>query len=509
MKYYLPTIVILSLLLTACSENESATAEQETSKTTSEVKSLAELTAGIRPPVPGIGVAFAKEKLAAETGGSFVYETGSVVTFPPNAVLHKDGTPVIGAYDVEYREFQDPIDMYFSGIPMGYDSAGIEYNFISAGMCELKASQNGEALYVNPEAYPSVSMVSRDNDPAHNLYYFDESTNQWISKGKPTINDIAEPVEEKSSKESAPVKPVKEDPAKHSFFITIDESMKIGSEFEGFDQMSFQIADEEKGYDPADAKNYWTGVNVEKSKKYKGKYVVTFTGVNITKSYLTDPVFSPADYEKAMANYNKVLAEYEAKVKEAEKKQAAWEADQAAIMEQNRKIDSVNQLIAIQNEINRKYNDSIDQIKKVVEEFDTKRFNFIENTYIVTQNLVVDGFGVWNCDNPAFKSGFIMTKALFEGLKLESPYYELNPDVYDKYVTLFSVIYEGYNSVMQNQVGEYKNLPNVTELLFAVDKETLYVLRVTGDETEVTKKPKEINIKGKTFKEIKSILVSL
>lgn len=298
-----------------------------------------------------------KQKLDANTGGSFVYETGSIVKFPENAVLYKNGSQVVGEIEIAYREFHDPIDIFFSGIPMDYDSAGTSYNFISAGMCELKAYQNGEELIVNPSANPIIDMVSKDEDPAHNLYYYDELASQWVPKGKPSINDFKEPENKPEISSELPVKPKKFNPKKYSFNISIEQ---LGSEFAGFDDMTFQIADEEKNYDPADAGIQWYSVDVQKSTKMTGKYIVTFSNATTTRTYITDPVFSEEEYEKAMATYNKVVAEKETAMKKQEEELAAWETKQGAIIEQNRKIDSINKAIEALNAITLENNKKIE-----------------------------------------------------------------------------------------------------------------------------------------------------
>ncbi len=469
--------ILIAVLFTACNAPEQP-AENEAESPVHE-EALPQLTSGIQPPALGINVPMMKKQLTAETGGSFVYSSGSIVTFPENAVLHADGSPVSGAFDVEYREFHDPIDIYFSGIPMAYDSMETTYHFVSAGMCELKAYQNGEELIVNPSANPSVDMVSKDADPAHNLYYYDEEQEKWMPKGKPEIKDF-EDVEEKSLvKEELPLKPQKIDPKKYSFYISVEE---LGSEFAGFDDMYFQIADEEKNYDPADAGIQWYSVDVQKSPKMKGKYLVTFSNASQTRTYITDPVFSDEEYEKAIANYNKVLGEKEAQKKAMEAEKAKWDAWQAEIIAQNRIIDSVNQIIALQNE--------------ALEGADVKTFKDVkipQGSYTIQRGFSFDSFGVWNCDNPIFKAqDFVKTQVNYEE-PLEIPN--------------FSVIYESYNSVYNNNIGSFRNLPESNEVLFFIEGAKLYYGKVTSQEEEVDLTLKQMDISNISFAEIKKKLL--
>lgn len=479
----LSILIFVATILMSCSES-SENNTNPTVKTSSESKSKAELTPGINPPAADLDVPYMNKQLLAENGGSFVYETGSIITFPENAVLHADGTPVEGSFDIEYREFHDPIDIFFSGIPMNYDSAGISYQFISAGMCELKAYQNGEELIVNPKASPSVDMVSKDEDPAHNLYYYDEEASQWLSKGKSEIKDFEEPEEVPEMTVDIPIEPQKIDPQKYSFYISVEE---LGSEFKGFNNMYFQIADEEKNYDPADAAIQWYSVDVERSTKLKGKYLVTFSNASLTRTYITDPVFNDEEYENAMATYNKVMEEKAEELKKQQEELAAWEATQAKYLEQQRKMDSINKEIAAYNEM--VYNSD----KK-----DFDNFEFDQDQYTIQRGFQLSSFGVWNCDNPKFKEeNFVVSKVKFkgEGSKLSDE--------------MFSVIYEKYNSVYNGNVGNYRNLPSTNEIVFLIKDQSLYYGKVSSEGPEVAVKLDRMDVSNTSFKEVKKRLMSI
>jgi hypothetical protein len=493
------TLLVL-IVIAACSEAPQEESTNSTAVTSDTTANEVASSTGITPPVPSVDVPYMKKTLNAENGGVLVYETGSIVSFPANAVLYSDGSPVEGDFEVEYREFHDPIDIFFSGIPMGYDSAGISYNFISAGMCELKASQNGQELMVNPGANPTVDMVSKDSNPAHNLYYYNENEEAWIPKGKSVIEDIPEPTGEPIAKEEEPAKPKKKDPSKHSFFITIDETMKDVSEYAGFDQMHFQIADQEKGYNPADAKKQWTGVAVKKSDKFTGKYLVTFTGVNITKTYLTDPVFSEEQYEQAMAHYNKVMAEYEANLKQLKAEQAEWEAQQAAIIAQNRKIDSMNEIIAQRNAETIAYNKQMAKAKAKMDSLEKLTLNvsdaeFTQNLYTVSRGFALSSFGTWNCDNPMFvKEGFVATNVTFKGFEDSTP--------------AFTVIYKKHNSVFPGNYQTFRNLPNTHEIIFIVQGNALLFGIVKDDALSKTVDLEIMDLTNVSFNEVKKQLMT-
>ncbi len=530
-KYFLLPILICALA--SCTDSEKTEQQDNETKTTKDTIIAAK--AGINPPISHADVPYMNVKLDAGKGGVFVSKNGSIVTFPENAVLNADGTPAVGEFDITYREFLDPLDIYFAGIPMNYDSAGIGYNFISAGMCELNASQNGNALKVNPSAEPEVQLVSRDSDPAHNLYYYDKKTDQWLNKGKPELSEMKAPVVSDVKQTPMPVKLVKKDETKHRFTVAIDKSEVAMSAFDGYDQMEFQIADEEKNYKPSDAKIHWTGVKVEKSTKYKGKYDVIFTSANITKTYLTDPVFSEADYQKAIKHYEKTLKENKALADKADKYNKEFDQKQAAIIKQNKIVDSINKEIAIQNKeyelyydsmvkvydmvkaknlVTKKYNDSIKEInaelkeailleqKKQMEAYEAElaklkalnKVNIKQDAATLNRGFRFSEFGMWNCDNPYLREENVVTTTI--NLESYSP------------AQKFTVIYESLNSVFDNNQGTFKNLQNTNEVLFFVENTTLYYLIVQDDAQQQVDQPMiEMDVSDISFDEIKQKLM--
>jgi hypothetical protein len=83
----------------------------------------------IQPPVKGVDIPFEKHSFLAEKGDTFIYKSGSILLFPPDAFLDKNGNVIKGKVDIAYREFSNPLDYYISGMPMSYDSWGIHYTF--------------------------------------------------------------------------------------------------------------------------------------------------------------------------------------------------------------------------------------------------------------------------------------------------------------------------------------------------------------------------------------------
>jgi hypothetical protein len=113
-----------------------------------EIKVVAEPERFIKPPIKGADVPFKEWTVDAAKGDTVYYPTGSIILFPPNSFVDKNGNVITGNVEVKYREFTKPIDFFLSGIPMNYDSAGVQYTFESAGMCEILAYKDGAPVFV-------------------------------------------------------------------------------------------------------------------------------------------------------------------------------------------------------------------------------------------------------------------------------------------------------------------------------------------------------------------------
>lgn len=153
---------------------------------------------GVSPPVPKLDVFTDIFKINVEQPSVLKYNSGTKINIPANAFLDKNGEVVTGQVELGYREFNDPIEVAFSGIPMGYDSAGVNYSFSSSGMLEINASKDGEPVFINPENKISIEMVSNNDDPGYNLYSMTDGEG-WEYKGKDSIYvDNPEPIKKRN-----------------------------------------------------------------------------------------------------------------------------------------------------------------------------------------------------------------------------------------------------------------------------------------------------------------------
>ncbi len=143
------------------------------------------------PPVPSINVLPELFNVSAQSSQRIETASGTRIRIPENAFLYANGEIVTGRVEVSYREFSDPLDMAFAGIPMTFEKNG-EFNyFSSAGMMAFNASQKGEAVFYNPESVIEVDLVSNNPDPEMDLFYLDANQQEWVNIGKDRISSRA------------------------------------------------------------------------------------------------------------------------------------------------------------------------------------------------------------------------------------------------------------------------------------------------------------------------------
>ncbi len=412
-------------------------------KTNEPIDNKAKPAAFINPPVPGVNVDYENFSFDAEKGDTLYYHTGSVLIFPKNALVDAHGKPVSGKVRIAYREFLDPVDFYFAGIPMNYDSGGTVYNFESAAMCEIKGFQDSTAIFVNPAAKPELILSTANSSTEQNLYYLDTLQKRWINKGKDVVTVLSETkiISNKAKCDTIrgftvpvpPLKPIKAVGNQPVFNIRIESGSL--PELMPYNNFKFEVDESETTYDPSKADIVWNDVEIENTNK-RGIYKVTFSNYSKTVSILARPVFEGKAWDEAMQIFEERQKEYqvllskrkldEKKAKEEYDRQyAAQEERNKKIREENERIARVNAFIEERNRTTkimwddyRKRLNELDSssrvrllVKAINEDLpDTSEFSDSEKEVArqilqqqdlrntITRTFTIDGFGFWNCD---------------------------------------------------------------------------------------------------------------
>ncbi|MFI5150249.1 MAG: hypothetical protein ACHQRM_11000 [Bacteroidia bacterium] len=146
----------------------------------------------IQPPVYAWDKPRTLYTVSAQNGAVIEHQSGTKIYVPAGAFVDAEGNAVEGTVQIDYREFHDPVDFLFSGIPMTYDSGGATNLFESAGMFEIAASQNGTQVFLAKDKPVKMDFVSTNASTSYNFYVLDAQKGTWVNKGKtqtPVVKD--------------------------------------------------------------------------------------------------------------------------------------------------------------------------------------------------------------------------------------------------------------------------------------------------------------------------------
>ena len=97
---------------------------------------------------------------------------------------------VEGDVEIRYREYRNPAEMAFSGIPMIYEEDTNEYRFNSAGMIEVRAYQNNEALNIKPGADFTIDYNVTQQVDSCFFFALDDENQKWEKKERIDFDSI-------------------------------------------------------------------------------------------------------------------------------------------------------------------------------------------------------------------------------------------------------------------------------------------------------------------------------
>ncbi|MBA3900718.1 MAG: hypothetical protein H0X62_11000, partial [Bacteroidetes bacterium] len=215
----------------------------------------------VNPPMATANLEYSIYNINATNAQLLEYATGTTIEIPANSFVDKNGNPVMGDIEIRYREFHNPFEIFLSGIPMVYDSAGIQYHFESAGMFEILGFHGNEQVFINPEQQIQVKMASYNNGEYFNQYFLDTVNQNWnfikkdnVEKFSTAIIDVPSD-EEKAISDNEPAKPIKADEKYYSFEVIFNE--EEFPELNVYKGLLFQVDKNEKAFSTEFARTAW------------------------------------------------------------------------------------------------------------------------------------------------------------------------------------------------------------------------------------------------------------
>ncbi len=317
----------------------------------------------IKPPLPHLNLLVTEYQINPNRDTILRYKTGSKIYVPKNAFVQQNGDIVNTSVKLQYREFHSSVDIFLSGIPMQYDSAGTQYHFESAGMCELYGFEGNNPLQIAKEKACKIEMASQKASTKFNLYQLDTSSGVWTNLGKDIVKNIVteKQVPKNSQKESKkitkdfakiakPIKPTEANPDRPWLQIDVEESQF--PELSAYKNVVFVVL-ETTPYNTENQKIIWDKISLKKGNK-QGTYKILFEKEERKGEYDVQPALQGEDYQTALKDYEKKFANYEAtkkqigtaketlqKESQAREKQAQDEMTQAIAAEKLRQENDV------------------------------------------------------------------------------------------------------------------------------------------------------------------------
>lgn len=265
----------------------------------------------------------------------FTMPSGTVITFPANAFVAADGSPVIEPVTIEYREIHTASDIILSGIPMRvFDEKGQDEWMQTAGMFEVRGKDaHGHEVALAEGKNIEMNFASQvDGD--YDFWFFDEEAGSWENRGTSTAAPMTSETETYPQTEAppAPKKPVAphEDKANKLTFSDLDYSACPDLRDGPSPVLAYAGTDKSKAPDnnPWIKKpNLWLKKEL-KPTKAKGIYELTLVGDSLYRIPVRKAI-GKEDLAAAQAAYEKEMVAYQEKMR-ALKNRKQIAAQQAA-----------------------------------------------------------------------------------------------------------------------------------------------------------------------------------
>jgi len=491
----------------------------------------------INVPVKGAEKPYNTYVIDANKGGQFTHSSGTLVKIPGNSILDENGNTANGKVEIKYREFHDAVDIFLSGIPMTYDSAGTQSHFQSAGMMEILGYQNGKPVQLAEGKTIEVKMASLHPGTEFNVYKLDTISKNWIYKGKDVVTapgkDNSKPVLkdtsallamhkkkdvdlvkikseiQKTEKEikmltaEKPVEPKKVNYYKYNFDIDVDKNEF--PELAIFKNTRFEVGGENKDFSSEFYKMTWDDAKLTPNKKGVN-YKLTLTRGDLKKVFIVYPVYDETNFENAKKLFDEQNKLFTEKLVEKEKQKNELTAEEKATRTRWEKEIAVNrhQMMAELEAEKKPLYDSQKKEDLLYANIGSNLTDYSANftTYrvldansAVTRTFSADGFGVHNCDNP---------KQLPKGERVIASFSNkfTDQEVKPQFVYLMEQNTNSVFTYTSANYGTFRFDPDNTNFIITTLTDGRIAVFSSKDFANVPKRMREYNFKLHVFNEI-------
>lgn len=262
----------------------------------------------IKPPFAGVTIPLKSYKINASEETVIHTTRGTQITVPAGSLTDANGNPVRGNVNLRFREFHDAAEILVSGIPMRYDSSGVKYDFISAGMFEITAEQQGKQLRIGKGKTIDIALASFKSDEGYSFYNLNTETGGWSNLGI----RVAEPNKQKATE----LKQFKD-----NNLIVFDIDYSTHPELQPFHGINWTYTGNDKTKNPLTNKwilqERWREIALSERNE-KGTYIITLSNrhkrieLEMTPYFTEDQQQQLSDFAVQVENYQALVSEQKA-----------------------------------------------------------------------------------------------------------------------------------------------------------------------------------------------------
>ncbi|SFT90901.1 hypothetical protein SAMN05216474_3102 [Lishizhenia tianjinensis] len=370
----------------------------------------------IQTPVDGQDVPYETFKVLPGKDTTISTANGSTISFKAATLMAPDNT---SAVDVKVRYFADKASAFVAGIPMTVEEGAFE----SAGMLEVRGTQNGEEVGINPKAPLAIDMQMYKPSEGFNFYYLNEDNGGW-EDSKCVYSDAsskerktdAEPVAKSQKvtleKELAPQEKIeiqeriaeidvelvelkKQEPQRADYKLVenqnlvfdLDYDVKEFPELEKLQGVGFEALPNQKQYSDI-VKENWDNVKLQLLEE--GQYKITFIKGRKTNYLIARPVLSGNDEKEAEELFNMVMSDIKERKEELVLEKKALEKRQEDVQLQMKKLIEEQKAARLKDM----------ELRKAMFEAQQQTMAMGNAIYKATASFEAFQWGVYNCDSP-------------------------------------------------------------------------------------------------------------
>lgn len=264
------------------------------------------LPSTVIPPLSAMQISPEKYKVNGRTGGRLRTASGTEISIPAGAFADQKGQPINGEVEVQYREFDNPLEFFLSGIPTQQVSASGVNGIESAGMFEILAFNGQDPLILNRDKLIEVDRVTAFAGSFATLF-FDPTSHRWEQSGSNELlaqngtKPVVQPVPSLTTADSSglPVKPIQSD-RKNVFNVQVDVS--AFPELAAYRGLLFKVNENMSRIDENVTRIHWYSARLKRS-SLEGHYDLTLSIRDTSLTAVVYPVFDKKNYDEAMRVY--------------------------------------------------------------------------------------------------------------------------------------------------------------------------------------------------------------